>query len=126
MKKKSSLFLLFLILVVGAYFGYRYLYKDHRDIQGEAAVITIASADLKALFVDSSTPKILNETIVVKGTVSEADEASVTLDGIVHCVLITPNQNMKIGSSIAIKGRCIGYDDLFEIVKLDQSKPIQP
>jgi hypothetical protein len=28
--------------------------------------------------------------------------------------------DFKNGDIVVIKGRCIGYDDLFEIVKLDQ------
>lgn len=120
MKKKNSLFLVISILVVGAYFGYRYLYKDHRDIQGEKPALTVTSEALQGLFVNDNSTDILNKTLLVSGTVTESDSSSITLNDKVHCTLLTSVAPEPVGSQVLVKGRCIGYDDLFELVKLDQ------
>ena len=124
MKKKKILFLVVCVLVVGAYFGYRYLYKDHRDIQSEKASMEIQASELLMMFQSNATPELLNKTILVSGVVSERDSVSITLEGIVHCVLLDSNASADVGESVSVKGRCIGYDDLFELVKLDQSQLI--
>ncbi len=124
MGKKNTLFLVVCVLVAGTYFGYRYLYKDHRDIQAEAASLEVSANELVELFQSNATPTILNKTVIVHGTISEMDTHSITLDDSVHCVLLEANTSAKVGASIRIKGRCIGYDDLFELVKLDQCQPI--
>lgn len=124
MGKKKVLFLVVCVLVVGTYLGYRYLYKDHRDIQGEAASMEVTSSELLQLFQTQPTPDALNKTILVSGSISEFDSLSITLDNSVHCVLMESTQDLAIGTVVQIKGRCIGYDELFEQVKIDQSQLI--
>jgi len=29
--------------------------------------------------------------------------------------------SLKVGASLTVKGRCLGYDELLEIVKIDQA-----
>jgi len=43
----------------------------------------------------------------------------------VQCSFESAIQGINANEQITIKGRCIGYDDLFEIVKLDQSTIIK-
>ena len=124
MGKKKVLFLVVCVLVVGTYVGYRYLYKDHRDIQAEAASMEVTANELLQLFQSQATPDVLNKTLVVTGTISELDSQSITLDNSVHCVLLENSNTAEIGSVVRIKGRCIGYDELFELVKIDQSQLI--
>lgn len=124
MKKKNVLFLVVCVLVVGAYLGYRYLYKDHRDIQGETASMEVTSSELLQLFQNEATPDALNKAVIVSGSISEFDTLSITLDNSVHCALLEPFQGVSVGAEVRIKGRCIGYDDLFELVKIDQSQLI--
>ena len=120
MKKKNVFLVVALVLVVGAYAGYKYLYKDHRNIAEEAAVFSGSAEEVQELFVSGQSSELLNQTIAVSGTVSQVEETSVTLDEKVQCIFVTP-PNVERGSQITIKGRCIGYDDLFELVKLDQT-----
>lgn len=108
-----------LLLIIG-YVGYNYLYKDHRDIASETVDMTLTSSSLMAQFNLTESPDILNKTILVTGVVTSLEKEVVVLDEIIHCSLIRTQDNPKLGQSIQIKGRCIGYDELFEIVKLDQ------
>jgi len=125
MKKKKILFLVVCVLVMGTYLGYRYLYKDHRDIQSEKPSLNIKASELLGMFQSDATPETLNKTIVVSGVVSEKDTESITLEGIVHCVLLSSDTSINVGEMVSVKGRCIGYDELFELVKLDQSQLIE-
>ena len=109
------------LLAVGGYFGYNYLYQDHRDIQTEAAFLETDSESLINLFQDSSTPEVLNQTVQIRGVVTQIEGDGITLDDKVHCTFPASLFKVSVGEEVVVKGRCIGYDDLFEIVKLDQS-----
>lgn len=125
MNKRRLLLLLVIIIAISGYFGYKYMYQDHRDISSEAAKVDVATEDLLQMFKESETPDVLNSTVQVTGTVTETDANSITLDNNVQCSFDTVVQEVQINDKLTIKGRCIGYDDLFEIVKLDQSSIIK-
>ncbi|WP_411767022.1 OB-fold protein [Winogradskyella sp. A3E31] len=123
MKKKWVI--LFVALIVGAYFLYRYINKDHRDISSEKAEFEISAVQIASEF--QSEPlkaqnNYLNKTIIVSGKVSEFELNTLTLDNTIFCDLKSgANTNeIVIGETISIKGRCIGYDDLLGEIKLDQ------
>ncbi len=121
MKKKSVFMIVTLVLVVGAYSGYRYLYKDHRNIAEEDAVFTGTAQQIQERFAQGEGDGLLNQTVIVSGTVSQVEEGSVTLDEKVQSVF-AQMPSVSEGAQVTVKGRCIGYDDLFEVVKLDQSQ----
>ncbi|MCB0456783.1 MAG: hypothetical protein R2776_09205 [Flavobacteriaceae bacterium] len=118
--KKRSLLIAFLVIVAGAYTGYKYLYKSHRNIEAETPSVNVEATQLVAMFTAGETQNILNKTIIVSGTITEMDVQSVILDDVVHCVFETFPKNLKQQDKVSIKGRCIGFDDLFEQAKLDQ------
>ncbi len=124
MRKKTVFLIVALVLVGGAYIGYRYLYKDHRNIATELAVLDSTASGIQQRFTEGKGDEFLNKTVIVTGTVSQIEENSITLDEKVQCIFSTQMPSATEGSKITIKGRCIGYDDLFEIVKLDQSQLI--
>ena len=64
--------------------------------------------------------KYLNKTMEIEGKVTEVTDSTLVLDRKIFCKMnekMTPNFMNK---QVNIKGRCIGYDDLFEVVKFDQ------
>jgi len=66
--------------------------------------------------------KYLNKTIEIQGSITETNTNDVTIDDAIFCVFDTPIQKKLIlNTSIKIKGRVIGYDDLLEQVKIDQT-----
>lgn len=113
-----------LLLIILAYIGYNYIYQDHRDIQQEQAEFTLSSHTIADEFIrnpSTSEKKYLSKTIEILGTVSEINDNDLTLDNKVFCQFEnTIKQSLKLDSKLNIKGRCIGYDDLLEQIKMDQ------
>ncbi len=109
------------VLVAGGI--YIYMYKPHRDIQSEAAAFTISASSIAKEFSDDANiavDKYLNKTITIKGTVSEMEETGITLENTVYCMFDQKVENIKKGTTLSLKGRCIGYDELLELIKIDQ------
>ena len=125
MKKQTKLLIAFVLLILAAYFTYNYMYQDHRDIKTEEAEISVSATELVAFFKDNNSEEFLNSTVQVSGVITEIDSKSLTLDDSVQCSFDTEIEGVNLKDKITIKGRCIGYDDLFEIAKLDQSTIIK-
>ena len=121
MKKKIVFLIVILVLVVGAYTGYKYLYKDHRNITKEVAILETSATQLQAQFQNDLAVEILNKTIQVSGIVTEIEGKTLTIDEKVHASFSNDLTTVQLGNTVYIKGRCIGYDDLFELVKIDQA-----
>lgn len=125
LQKKIFLFLaVFAIGFVVTFFAIRYyIYNGgKRDIQTEEAAFSLASKDIVAEFTtnaEQATQKYSNKTIVVSGKITEIKANEIVLDETVSCILKLSPIN-KIGESVEIKGRLVGFDDLFGQVKLDE------
>ncbi|RZN80925.1 MAG: hypothetical protein EVB11_11205 [Winogradskyella sp.] len=120
--KRNTIYIILLVLVLATYFGYNYIYQDHRDISTENADYTLNASDFIAEFInDSETAqtKYLNKTIVINGDITAQTNNSITLNNSIFCSLLESN-TISQDSIVTMKGRCIGYDDLLEEIKLDQ------
>jgi hypothetical protein len=120
MGKRNNIIMMLLGVLIIGYFAFRYIYHDHRDIASEKPEITVLASELFSLFTENDPSKILNKTVEVTGFITETDSTSVILDNKVHCVFLNKPSGLSTNQKISVKGRCIGYDDLFEVVKLDQ------
>lgn len=116
----KKLIIIFILIAIGI-ISYKYIYKNHRDIPNENAKYVLKSTDLLNEFITSPTDsekKYLNNTIEVHGIITELNDYDLTLDDKIFCQF---SFKIKVDStSIKIKGRFIGYDDLLEQLKLDQ------
>ncbi len=119
MNKRAKFLLAFIIFAVIGFLGYNYIYHDHRDIATEKPE-TVTPVELVKQFQQNSTPDILNKTVEIVGTITDIEQKAITIDDKIHCSFLTDILSVKVGETVTIKGRCIGYDDLFELVKLDQ------
>ncbi len=120
-KKKHKILLgLLVVVIIGGIVAYNYVYHDHRDIQSESAKIEISAEKLLERFKNGGAKNLVNETLTISGRVSKVEESAVTLDESVYASFSEANKRPKLNESVRIKGRCIGYDELFGIVKLDQ------
>jgi len=113
------------IIAILAYVAYNYIYQDHRDIETETVAYTIKSNDLVNEFAQNQTAaetKYLNQTLVVTGDISEINTSDLTLNDAIFCSFDIEKKitNLTTKTNISVKGRCIGYDELLEQVKLDQ------
>ncbi|WP_298345248.1 hypothetical protein [uncultured Algibacter sp.] len=119
MKKKILIIITLLAITLLAY---NYMYQDHRDIASEEPEFSITPEQIVNTFktnLKDSEKKYLNKTIELTGIVTESNSKDLTLNHDVFCQFLQ-NQNASLNANIKIKGRCIGYDDLLEQVKLDQ------
>ena len=118
-----------LILLLIVFLGYKYIYQDHRDIQKEQAEFVVFSTSITKEFLQNSMEaekKYLNKTIEISGVITEITENDITLNNNVFCQFSSKITTLfTTKDSITIKGRCIGYDDLLELVKIDQSTIIE-
>ncbi|WP_289661107.1 OB-fold protein [Flavobacterium panacagri] len=123
-KKIAVLIAILLILVsAGIYFYYGFLFKEARNIESEIPEYTISASQLLTDY--NTDPKkadslYLNKTIEITGKATKETDSVITLENAVFCLFkekVTPKQ---IHNKITIKGKCIGYDELFMEVKLDQ------
>lgn len=120
MKRKYLILLLFVVIAI--IIGYNYIYKDHRDIGNERAAASLSSSSLIEKFLNSSQEAdslYLDKTIEITGVVTAIGKSDLVLDENVFCTFVSV-QEVEISSKITVKGRCIGFDDLLEEVKIDQ------
>lgn len=121
--KKKLLIILSLGFIV--YLAYNYIYQDHRNIEAEQAAYSLSSEDINKEFslnASEAQAKYLNKTIEISGTITEINTTDITLDDHIFCLFADSivQNSIILNSKTTIKGRCIGYDDLLEQVKLDQ------
>lgn len=124
MKAKKIIAVVLLLIILGAVGGYFYLYQGHRDIKEESSFAQVTSKNLVSEFttsLDKANGKYLNKTIEVSGKVTEVTDSTLVLDEAVFCSFQSKAEPSLVGKSVMIKGRCIGFDELFGEVKLDQS-----
>jgi hypothetical protein len=122
-KLALGLLLLTIIASVGVYF---YMYQEHRDIANEDSTYSTTVSELVQQYtsdVAASDKKYLDQTIEVSGIITSIDAInhSIVLDEKLSAVFndsILPKFSMQ--STIKIKGRFIGFDDLLEELKMDQ------
>ena len=112
-----------LVLVFGVIVAYNYMYPDHRSISEESVSYTLDADSVFNEFIQDSQKaelKYLDETILVSGVITSLDAQNITISNKIYCQFESLNSDLKVNDSIAVKGRCIGFDDLLEEIKLDQ------
>lgn len=127
MWKKSIGLILFLFFVVFGVATYKYIYQKHRDVQTSETDFERTSEEIYTEFAQNSnqaTKKYVNKVITVTGAVSERDANSVTLNNRVVCYFSKKIEKIK-NPKIKIKGRCIGFDELLEVVKFDECSVVK-
>ncbi|WP_282080258.1 OB-fold protein [Aquimarina algiphila] len=126
----KKLLIAILVIALAGFIGYKYIHQSHRDIQSEEANFTVNATDIAIEFSknqDISSEKYLNKTIIVEGELTEIEENSIMLNEAVYSSFDTNVDQSKytLGMPLKIKGRCIGYDELLEVIKLDQTSILE-
>jgi hypothetical protein len=124
----KKLIFIFLGIVVLGFIGYKYVYQEHRNIAEEEAEHMVSAKELAADFEKNTSQAetdYLNKTIVVTGKITALGEKNMTLDNKVFCQFNEPIEWAKLHSTVKIKGRCIGFDDLLGQAKMDQCSIIK-
>ncbi|MES2575575.1 MAG: hypothetical protein V4572_11570 [Bacteroidota bacterium] len=128
--KRKILYGILIVLMI-SFFVYRYIYKSHRDISAETATYVISIPELEKEFDanDSlASIKYQDQTIEITARVTEIDAENkaiilenkifATFDTVLPAAIIS-------GKTIKIKARFLGYDELLEEFKMDQSSIIK-
>jgi len=123
LSKKNKITLIILIVVILAgYSTYKYTYQPHKSIDEIAVKFSGSSQDFLEKVKTEATP--WQDVIVqLTGTITAIDKKGITLINSIYCQLEKGNTttNLKAGQTITVKGRMIGFDDLLEEIKLDQT-----
>ena len=105
---------------------YFYVYQSHRDIDAEKAAFETSVIELSQRFInnpDSSTTIYADQTIFIYGNVTALDlkQNTITLDNKLIATTSKDEMNIaKMGKLVKLKGRFIGYDELFNELRMDQ------
>ena len=106
------------------YFTYN---KPHRDFNKSPSQFTVESKKLISFYKNNlkeANSKYLDKIILITGVITDFEKNIIILDNGIVCTLDSSQKiddQIYTGSEISIKGRCIGYDDLFEEVRVDHS-----
>ena len=115
-----------LVLLSAIVVLYFYVYQSHRDIDAEQAAFETSVSELSQRFInnpDSSTVTYADQTISIYGNVTALDlkQNTITLDN--KLIATTSKEEInraKTGELVKLKGRFIGYDELFNELRMDQ------
>lgn len=119
---KKLIYLILVALLIGGSIGL-YLYnKPARDPGTEDAVAQITAVDLGSAYTTDATKAsemYLDQVVEITGAITDQDAEGVVLDGAVYCKMQSGLDKLEVGEQASIKGRVVGYDDLFGQVRLD-------
>ncbi|MCV9927590.1 OB-fold putative lipoprotein [Flavobacterium sp. LS1R49] len=126
MKRKKIAFViaaLLLLVSAGIYFYYGFLFKEARNIESEMPDFSMTATKLLNEY--NSNPKkadslYLNKTIEITGKVTKETDSVVIIENNLFCLFTNKTKDKLINNNTTVKGKCIGYDELFQEVKLDQ------
>ena len=120
-KKYLPLFFILSLITVYAVWN-----KPHKNYSNTKPNITIDSLNFINEFKTNSTSateKYLNQVILVNGNVTDRLTKSVVLNNEIVCALDSSSLKalglIQINNEVSIKGRFVGFDDLFEEIRLD-------
>lgn len=112
------------LVVAGLIYNYVFNAK-HRDIASEKPEVTIKATDLITQFLNDeslATTLFLDKVLEIEGVITSYESNEVVLNEDIQIrfdsVIVNKTQ---VGTKIKVKGRCVGYDELLEMVKIDQA-----
>ena len=122
LSKKNKLFVLVILAITSIGFTfYQYSFKPPVKI-----------SEKKIDFVGSST-ELLNKiqkegnqwqdkVVIISGKITKLDSQGIMISPNIYCQFLDSifSKKIQLNDTISVKGRVIGYDDLFEELKLDQ------
>jgi hypothetical protein len=130
---KKKLLILLLIGAIGAGAAYWYTFhKPHRNVQTEKSSFTLSSESLIGEFsadLATATEKYIDKVIEIEGIVTDVNASNAMLDRAVYCSFLEGELGKVVeigqGKTITLKGRVIGFDELFGEIRLDQCALIE-
>lgn len=129
--KRKKLFLLvtLLLVLISAAVLYNYVFNsEHRNIAEEEVSIRVTADDIFSEFQDDetiATAKYLDKVVAITGKISLVESNALSLNDNIQVSFIEGSMpEVKPKNTLTVKGRCVGYDELLEMVKIDQASVI--
>lgn len=127
--KFSKGLLAIVLLIIIALVVYNYIYKSHRNIETEITSFVITASDLANEFtsdIENSNEKFLDKTLEISGIVTSVGKTSLEIENNISCYFDNTITNAQLlHKKITVKGRCIGFDELLDEIKIDQCTVIE-
>ena len=128
---KKWIIALAVVVVLGAA-GVGYVFfKPHRDYAGEKAVYDLQATEVIDTYQageKAADSLYLNKMVTMNGRITLIEEGALTLNEVVYCQLdstVTLPAGIQEGDSLLLKGRILGYDELFSQVRMDHCRPVE-
>ncbi len=104
--------------------AYQYVYHERTDMVSKKTAFYLTSDSLFVHFTNNqnlANDIYLNQTIELNGKVNAASNGQIIIHPGIICRLDSNFMQAEIhpSDSITVKGRCVGFDDLFGEVKMD-------
>jgi len=133
MKKKNIKYIVIglatSLLLSGLLIYQKVFNAQHREIFEEHTEFTISADELQFHFADNqktATKKYIDNVIETHGSVTEVGSNFLVMEDRVQVYFLNDKkQNITIGDIVKIKGRCVGFDELLLLVKIDQATTIK-
>lgn len=123
LSKKTKIIIIILITFAFAGYGvYNYTYKAHKTVD-ELELKFSGTSEVFLEKIKTNANHWHDVVVQLNGTITAKDDKGITLNHSIYCQLEKPVliPTLKIEQKVTIKGRMIGYDDLLEEVKIDQT-----
>lgn len=126
MKRKKIVIVIAALLLAlsgGIYFYYGVVFKEARNIESEMPDFSIDATTFLNDY--NSDPKkadalYLNKTVEITGKVTKETDSVIQIENNIFCLFTQKLNKSFLNKKVTVKGKCIGYDELFQEVKLDQ------
>ncbi|MEN8702912.1 MAG: hypothetical protein ABF265_06925 [Polaribacter sp.] len=127
MKKNRIKFLIVLVISIILLYPFYKLFKEPGGIETKKIYSAYSAKDL-LLKVEKNDTFWSTKIVKINGLITAIGKKGITLDNKIYCQF---NESLNIkqlqtNTTITLKGRIIGYDDLLEELKLDQCIKIKP
>ncbi len=120
-KRNNVLFFGFIVLLIILFSVYKYIYKPPKKTE-EIEVVFVGNTKDFLLKINTESDKWITKVIQLKGRISSIEDEGLLLDGNTFCQFENKSflTKLKKDQIVTIKGAVIGFDDLFNELKLNQ------
>ena len=122
LSKKNKLFVLVMLAITSIGFTfYQYSFKPPVKISQKKIDFVGSSTELLNK-IQKEGNQWQDKVVIISGKITKLDSQGIMISPNIYCQFLDSIflKKIQLNDTISVKGRVIGYDDLFEELKLDQ------
>lgn len=122
LSKKNKLFVLVILAITSIGFTfYQYSFKPPVKISQKKIDFIGSSTELLNK-IQKEGNQWQDKVVIISGKITNLDSQGIMISPNIYCQFLDSifSKKIQLNDTISVKGRVIGYDDLFEELKLDQ------